>query len=120
LVRKKEDNYKIAIKAGVPFVLFSILAVWVVSNSLDGRIKEMEVAKGKTSKSIRQALMEEEQQEMMQRLNKIVAQDFDNTKRIKRPHEILEERQREREMRNAWHRRLYRAVFGEKTEDDKK
>lgn len=101
------------VKAGLPFVLFSVLASWVVSNALDGKLKEMEASQGKTSKSIRQAKMEEEHEEMMERLNKIVAADFDNTKRIKRPHEVLEERRLERERRNAWHRRLYRWVAGE-------
>jgi len=93
-------------------VLFSILSAWVVSNALDGKLREMEASQGKVSKSLRQAKMEEEHEEMMERLNKIVAQDFDNTKRIKRPHEVLEERRRVRERRNAWHRRLYRWVAG--------
>jgi hypothetical protein len=96
--------------------LFSVLAAWVVSNAIDGKLKEMEASQGKTSKSIRQAALEQEHDEMMERLNKIVAQDFDNQKRIKRPHEVLEERRRERERRNAWHRRMYRAVFGDKEE----
>lgn len=107
------------LRVGAPFVLFSILAAWVVSNALDGKLKEMEASQGKTSKSIRQAALEQEHDEMMERLNKIVAQDFDNTKRIKRPHEILEERRKEREKRNAWHRRAYRAIFGEKKEEEK-
>jgi len=101
------------LKAGMPFVLFSVLAAWVVSNALDGKLREMEASQGKVSKSIRQAKMEEEHEEMLERLNKIVAQDFDNTKRIKRPDEILEERRREREKRNAWHRRLYRWAVGD-------
>lgn len=100
------------LRVGAPFVLFSVLAAWVISNALDGKLKEMEASQGKTSKSIRQAALEQEHDEMLERLNKIVEQDFDNTKRIKRPHEVLEERRRERERRNAWHRRLYRSVFG--------
>lgn len=102
------------LRVGAPFVLFSILASWVVSNALDGKLREMEASQGKSSQSVRQAALEQEHQEMMERLNKIVEQDFDNTKRIKRPHEILEERRKERERRNAWHRRAYRAIFGEK------
>jgi len=64
--------------------------------------------------------VEEEHEEMLERLNKIVQTDFDNTKRIKRPEEVLEERRRERERRNAWHRRLYRWAFGEKKTDGNK
>jgi hypothetical protein len=52
-----------------------------------------------------------EHDEMLERLNKIVAKDFDNTKRIKRPQEVLEERRLERERRNRWYRRLYRWVM---------
>jgi hypothetical protein len=64
--------------------------------------------------SLRQAAMQEEHDEIMERIGKIVAQDFDNTKRIKRPDEILQERKQERRERNAWHRLTYRAVFGDK------
>lgn len=98
------------ITAGLPFVLFSLLAAWVVSNALSGKLKEREKAHGMESKSIRQAELEAEHDEMMERLNKIVKEDFDNTKRIKRPEEILEERRLERERRNRWHRRLYRWI----------
>ncbi|KAL7556754.1 hypothetical protein ACA910_008088 [Epithemia clementina (nom. ined.)] len=117
----KESKTKIPknllVKVGAPFVLFSILAAWVVSNALDGKLRELEASQGKVSKSLRQAALEAEHEEMMERLNKIVQSDFDNTKRIKRPHEVLEERRLEREKRNAWHRRLYRAIFGEKRKD---
>lgn len=109
--KKEEQGISVAIKAGAPFVLFSLLAAWVVSNAVDGKLKEMEAWQGKTSKSVRQAKLEEEHEEMMDRLNKIVTQDFDNTKRIKRPQEILEERRQERERRNRWYRRLYRWAF---------
>lgn len=108
------------LRAGVPFVLFSILASWVVGQAYGGKLREMEASQGKQSKSLRQAAMEEEHDEMMDRLGKIVEQDFDNTKRIKRPHEILEERRRERERKNSWHRRLYRWAFRVKLEDDSK
>lgn len=105
--------------AGVPFVLFSVLAAWVVSNAVDGKLKEMELSQGKSSQSIRQAKLEEEHEDMMERLGKIVETDFDNTKRIKRPNEILEERRLDRERRNAWHRRAWRAVTGAKSEAEK-
>ena len=110
---KRKIPNNLFLKVGAPFVLFSLLAVWVVSNAMDGRLKEMDTAQGKSSKSLRQVALEVEHEEMMERLNKIVASDYDNTKRIKRPHEILEERRLEREQRNVWYRRIYRTIFGE-------
>lgn len=111
--KKDEQSKNLMIKAGLPFVFFSVLASWVVSNAIGGKLKERELSHGMSSKSLRQAKLEEEHEEMMERLNKIVEQDFDNTKRIKRPHEVLEERRKEREARNKWYRRWYRAVVGE-------
>lgn len=100
--------------AGLPLILFSVLGAWVVSNAVSGRLKEREAAHGVASQSIRQAALQEEHDEMMEKLNKIVEKDdFDNTKRIKRPEEILEERRIEREKRNAWHRRTYRWITGQ-------
>jgi len=114
------DTRHLAIRAGLPFVLFSILGAWVVSKALEGKLKEREVAIGHASKSLRQAALEKEHDEMMERLSKIVAaDDFDNTKRIPRPHEVLEERRKERERRNVWYRRLYRWTFGISTDDSK-
>ena len=100
------------LQAGLPFVFFSILASWVVSESLRGKLKEMEVSQGRKSQSLRQAMLEKEKEDIMEKISVITAKDFDNTKRIKRPHEILEERRRERQRRNAWHRRLYRYFAG--------
>jgi hypothetical protein len=88
------------------------MSAWVVSSALDGKLREMETYQGKKSQSLRQVAMEKEHDEMMDKIGKIVKQDFDNTKRIKRPQEILEERRNERKRRNAWYRRAYRAVFG--------
>ena len=42
-VRKGEKGMTVALKAGVPFVLFSLLATWVVSNAVDGKLKEMDI-----------------------------------------------------------------------------
>jgi hypothetical protein len=56
--------------------------------------------------------MEEEKNEMMEKLNKIQKQDFDNTKRIERPEEILERRKRERERKNVWYRKWGRWIAG--------
>lgn len=56
--------------------------------------------------------MEKEQDDMMEKLNKIRKSDFDNTKRIERPEEILERRRLERQQRNVWYRRWWRAIRG--------
>ena len=72
----------------------------------------MEVSQGRKSQSLRQAMLEKEKEDIMEKISVITSKDFDNTKRIKRPHEILEERRRERQRRNAWHRRLYRYFAG--------
>jgi hypothetical protein len=64
-------------------------------------------------RSQRQARMEEEHQDMLEKLNKIRNTDFDNTKRIERPEEILERRRREREARNVWYRRWGRWITGQ-------
>jgi hypothetical protein len=100
------------IRVGLPLILFSILSAWVVSNAYGGKLKELEVSQGKASISIRQATLQAEHDEMMERLNKIISSDYDNTKRIKRPEEVLEERRLERQKRNVWYRRWYRAMTG--------
>jgi hypothetical protein len=102
------------IRVGLPLILFSVLSAWVVSNAYGGKLKEMEVSQGKTSMSIRQAAFEAEHTEMLERLNKIVQSDYDNTKRIQRPEEVLERRRLERQRRNVWYRRWYRALTGQK------
>ena len=114
------SNYRYQfVRVGIPLVLFSVLSAWVVSNAYGGKLKEMEVSQGKSSISLRQAAFEAEHDEMMERLSKIVKDDsFDNTKRIQRPEEVLEERRRERQKRNVWYRRWYRAVTGQ-TESSK-
>mmetsp|Transcript_42899 Transcript_42899/g.48734 ORF Transcript_42899/g.48734 Transcript_42899/m.48734 type:complete len:97 (-) Transcript_42899:168-458(-) len=91
---------------------FSLLAVWVLKNSLEGKTKEYETSRGQVSKSERQARMEKEHDNMMQKLNKIRNTDFDNTKRIERPEEILERRQKDRARRNIWYRRFGRWIIG--------
>lgn len=61
-------------------------------------------------RSERQARLEKEQADMMEKINKIRKTDFDNTRRIERPEEILERRKKERERRNVWYRRAWRAL----------
>ncbi|KAI2509718.1 hypothetical protein MHU86_4700 [Fragilaria crotonensis] len=100
--------------AGLPLVIFSLLAAWVLKNSIEGKNKEYDASKGKVSKSYRQARMDEEHADMIEKLNKIRTTDFDNTKRIERPEEILERRKREREARNVWYRRWGRWLTGQK------
>ena len=46
--------------------------------------------------------------DMVKKINKIKATDFDNTKRIERPEDVLERRAKEREQRNVWYRRSWR------------
>jgi hypothetical protein len=87
--------------------------MWVLENAIEGRTKESEVAKGKASKSERQARMEEEKNDMMEKLNKLTSKEFDNTKRIERPEEILERRRKERQQRNVWYRRWGRWITGQ-------
>eukprot|EP00560_Eucampia_antarctica_P004557 CAMPEP_0197836510 /NCGR_PEP_ID=MMETSP1437-20131217/29252_1 /TAXON_ID=49252 ORGANISM="Eucampia antarctica, Strain CCMP1452" /NCGR_SAMPLE_ID=MMETSP1437 /ASSEMBLY_ACC=CAM_ASM_001096 /LENGTH=115 /DNA_ID=CAMNT_0043442757 /DNA_START=191 /DNA_END=535 /DNA_ORIENTATION=+ len=96
------------IKAGLPLVLFSIGASLVVKNAVEGQNREREASKGLVSKSERQARMEREHDDMVHKINKqIVPKEFDNTKRIERPEEILERRKHEREQRNKWYRRAW-------------
>jgi hypothetical protein len=104
----KKSKNMVFFNAGVPLILFSILSVWVVGNAIQGRLKEYEVSQQRGTMSLRQAAVEEEQADMMERIDKIVQSDFDNTKRIKRPEEILEERRLIREKRNRWYRRFWR------------
>jgi hypothetical protein len=73
-------------------------------------MKEADAAKGVLSKSERQARLEKEHDDMVKKINKIKATDFDNTKRIERPEDVLERRAKEREQRNAWYRRSWRWV----------
>lgn len=64
-------------------------------------------------RSERQARMEEEKNDMMEKLNKLTSKEFDNTKRIERPEEILERRRKERQQRNVWYRRWGRWITGQ-------
>jgi hypothetical protein len=56
--------------------------------------------------------MEEEHDQMIKKIQNAVEADFDNTKRIERPEEILARRKQERDARNRWYRRLGRWVRG--------
>jgi len=101
------------LRAGLPFVLFSLGAWWVVYSAIDGKLKEKAASRREVSQSERQFFMEEEHDDMMQRLDKAAKADFDNTKRIERPEDILARRKAERDRRNVWYRRWWRSIKGE-------
>jgi len=83
----------------------------VLKSAVEGKNIERDKSKGLVSKSERQARLDSEKDDMMEKLNKKwKKQDLDNTKRIERPEEILERRKKEREDRNRWHRRAWRWV----------
>lgn len=85
-----------------------------MSNGIEGKNRERDTFQGRISKSERQAMMDKEHDDMMDKLNHIVNnQDFDNTKRIERPDEVLERRRREREARNVWYRRWWNGITGQ-------
>uniref|UniRef100_A0A6V2QB68 Transmembrane protein n=2 Tax=Ditylum brightwellii TaxID=49249 RepID=A0A6V2QB68_9STRA len=109
---KPPSSLKLFVKAGLPLILFSIGSAFVLKSALEGKTKERDASKGAISKSERQARMEAEKDDMMEKLNKKMKQDFDNTKRIERPEEILERRRLEREKRNRWYNRLGRLIVG--------
>lgn len=86
----------------------------VLKSAVEGKNAERERAKGFSSKSERQAKLDAERDQMMEKLNKrIKTQEFDNTKRILRPEEILERRRNERDDRNRWYKRSWRWVTGQ-------
>ena len=102
------------VKAGLPMILFAVGATWVLQSAIEGKNKERQVAQGQISKSERQAKMEVEHDKMLQKISKVVTTDFDNTKRIERPEEVLERRRKERARRNVWYRRWGRWITGQK------
>jgi len=57
--------------------------------------------------------MDREHDEMMHKLNHMMKEDFDNTKRIERPEDVLARRRKEREARNVWYRRMWKNISGQ-------
>eukprot|EP00536_Pseudo-nitzschia_multiseries_P015259 jgi/Psemu1/311897/fgenesh1_kg.848_\ len=106
----KDEGSMHLVKAGLPLFLFCGLGVWVVSNGIEGKNRERDAFQGRISKSERQAVMDKEHDEMMDKLNHMMKEDFDNTKRIERPDEVLARRRKEREDRSVWYRRLWRNI----------
>jgi len=82
----------------------------VLTSAIEGKHKESDASKNSISKSQRQARLEKEHDDMLEKITKIRNTDFDNTKRIERPEDVLERRQRERESRNKWYNRAWRYV----------
>jgi hypothetical protein len=110
-IQQLPSNFHLFVKAGLPLLLFSVGASLMLKNGLEGKNIDRDKSKGFVSKSQRQARLDNERDEMMEKLNKrIKTVDFDNTKRIERPEEILERRKREREERNRWYKRTWRWV----------
>lgn len=106
------SSVHIFIKAGLPLVLFAIGSTWVLQSAIDGKNKERATSLGQVSVSERQAKMEREHTSMLETIQKVRTTDFDNTKRIERPEEVLERRRRERAQRNVWYRRWGRWIMG--------
>ncbi|KAL3757300.1 hypothetical protein ACHAWU_008461 [Discostella pseudostelligera] len=107
------SNFHLFVKAGLPLLLFSVGASVMLKSGVEGRNIERDKSKGFVSKSERQARLDAERDQMMEKLNKrIKTVDFDNTKRIERPEEILERRKKEREDRNRWYKRTWRWLSG--------
>mmetsp|Transcript_8329 Transcript_8329/g.15060 ORF Transcript_8329/g.15060 Transcript_8329/m.15060 type:complete len:158 (-) Transcript_8329:316-789(-) len=108
---QQPSSFHLFVKAGLPFLLFSVGASLVLKNGLEGKNIERDKSRGFVTKSERQARLDSERDDMMEKLNKrIKTVDFDNTKRIERPEEILDRRMKEREDRNKWYNRTWRFV----------
>ncbi len=108
------SSFHLFVKAGLPLLLFSVGASIMLKSGVEGKNIERDKSKGFVSKSERQARLDAERDQMMEKLNKrIKTQDFDNTKRIERPEEILERRKKEREDRNRWYKRTWRWLSGQ-------
>lgn len=112
--RKSLTSTHVFIKAGLPMILFAVGATFVLQSAIEGKNKEREVSRGQLSKSERQAKMETEHADMMQKIQTVRTTDFDNTKRIERPEEVLERRRQERAKKNIWYRRWSRYLTGQK------
>ncbi|KAL3929884.1 MAG: hypothetical protein SGBAC_012012 [Bacillariaceae sp.] len=111
--KRKQDGSLHMFRAGAPMILFCGLGVWVVSNGIDGKNKERDASQGRLSVSERQAMMSKEHDDLVERMNTVISKDFDNTKRIERPDEILARRRKEREARSVWYKRWWRSIRGQ-------
>ena len=108
---QQPSNLHLFVRAGLPFLLFSVGASLMLKSGLEGKNTDRDKSKGFVSKSERQARLDAERDQMMEKLNKrIKTVEFDNTKRIERPEEILERRKKERDERNRWYKRSWRWV----------
>jgi len=103
---------RLFLRAGAPLVAFTVMSAYVVSTAVEGKNKERDASKGLVSKSERQVRMEREKEDMMEKIERAAKKEFDNTRRIERPEEILERRRAEREQRNRWYNRAGRWILG--------
>lgn len=111
LPKHPPSSFHLFVTAGLPFLLFSVGASFVLKSAVEGKNKERDKSSGLISKSERKARLDAERDAMVHKLNKrMETVDFDNTKRIERPEEILEKRKQEREDRNKWYKRTWRWV----------
>jgi hypothetical protein len=111
--KKKQEGSLFMFRAGVPMILFCALGVWVVSNGIEGKNKERDASQGRLSVSERQSMMNKEHDDIVERINHVVSEDFDNTKRIERPDEVLARRRKARESRSVWYNRWWRSIRGQ-------
>ena len=114
IVQAAPTSFHIFVRAGLPLLIFAVGGSYVLKSAVEGKNTERDKSRGLISKSERQARLDAERDDMVEKLNKkINAQEFDNTKRIERPEEILERRMKEREERNRWYRRSWRWITGQ-------
>mmetsp|Transcript_11422 Transcript_11422/g.17319 ORF Transcript_11422/g.17319 Transcript_11422/m.17319 type:complete len:146 (-) Transcript_11422:87-524(-) len=101
-------------RVGMPFLLFVAGGTYFLSIALDDRLKDKEQMRELGgSKSDRQFQMEQEKENLLRKLQKdIETKEFDNTRRIERPEEVLARRKKEREERNRWYKRTWRWITG--------
>jgi hypothetical protein len=115
--KKDEITTAKSLFAGLPFVFFTLMSFWVLNIAYSGKLKDLAAVQGRSSKSFRQIRMEEERDNLLQTVQKpqedlIPIEKLNNTKRIIRPEEVLEQRRQERIKRNKWYRRFYRYITG--------
>lgn len=114
IVQAAPTSFHIFVRAGLPLIIFAVGSSYVLKSAVEGKNTERDKSRGLISKSERQARLDAERDDMVEKLNKkMKMQDFDNTKRIERPEEILERRMKEREERNRWYKRSWRWVTGQ-------
>merc|ERR1712003_574865 len=86
IIQNQPSSFHLFVRAGLPLLIFSVGASLVLKSAVEGKNIERDKSKGLISKSERQARLDAERDDMVEKLNKrIKTEDFDNTKRIERP-----------------------------------